>query len=227
MISVCIPTWGVNGDGGLLIGELLDSLVLQTFTDFEVVVSDHSNDDLVFDIISLYKNKLNINYIRNTVDVGNSPSNVNNTIRNAKGGIIKIMFQDDLFVNVDALNKIDKAFSDVECQWLVNGCNHTDDGVNFYREMVPRWNPNILIGVNTISSPSVLSFRNENPIFFDESLVMLMDVEYYHRLYLDHGLPTIISDALISNRIHNNQISSNYNEDIVKEVSYVKNKHSW
>tara|TARA_R110002167_G_scaffold113347_1_gene286277 strand:- start:80 stop:763 length:684 start_codon:yes stop_codon:yes gene_type:complete len=227
MISVCIPTWGVNGDGGSLISELLSSLVLQTFTNFEVVISDHSNDTLVFDAMSLYKGKLDINYITNHKDIGNSPSNVNNTIRNAKGDIIKIMFQDDLFVDIDALNKIDKAFSDVKCQWLVTGCNHTSDGVNFDREMVPRWNPDILIGINTISSPSVLSFRNNNPIFFDESLVMLMDVEYYYRLYLDYGLPTIISDPLISNRIHSNQISSNYGEDINKEVVYVKNKHSW
>jgi glycosyltransferase involved in cell wall biosynthesis len=227
MISVCIPTWGVNGDGGSLVGELLESLVLQTFTDYEVVVSDHSDDDLVSNVIDLYKSRLNINYTRNTNDVGNSPSNVNNTIRRAKGDIIKIMFQDDLFVDINALNKINKSFDDSNCQWLVTGCNHTTDGVNFYREMVPRWNPNILIGVNTISSPSVLSFRNQDPVFFDESLVMLMDVEYYHRLYLAYGLPTILDDVLVSNRLHDNQISSNYNEDIVKEVSYVKNKHSW
>ena len=92
--------------------------------------------------------------------------------------------------------------------------------------MVPRWNDKIIYGVNTISSPSVLSFRKNNSSFFDEDLTMLMDCEMYYQLYIKYGLPKIITDCLTTNRIHQHQISSLYNKDINSEINYVKNKHN-
>jgi hypothetical protein len=92
--------------------------------------------------------------------------------------------------------------------------------------MVPRWNDLIYKGINTISSPSVLSFRKNTNVFFDENLVMLMDCEIYYNFYKKYGLPTILPETLITNRIHQNQISSNYKSNINDEINYVKNKYS-
>ncbi len=52
-----------------------------------------------------------------------------------------------------------------------------------------------------------------------------MDCEYYYQLYLKYDKPTIIEDILISNRMHSNQISSRYNQDINEEINYIKNKY--
>jgi hypothetical protein len=92
--------------------------------------------------------------------------------------------------------------------------------------MVPSWNDQILYGVNTISSPSVLSFINEEIVFFDENLTMLMDCEYYYQLYKKYGLPRVVSDILISNRMHQFQISSRYDKNINEEINYVKQKYN-
>ena len=54
---------------------------------------------------------------------------------------------------------------------------------------------------------------------------MLMDCEYYHQLYIKHGTPTVVSDILISNRMHQHQISSMYNKNIHDEINYVKQKY--
>ena len=54
---------------------------------------------------------------------------------------------------------------------------------------------------------------------------MLMDCEYYYQLYKKYGLPFIVKDTLISNRMHKHQVSSMYNKNIKEEISYVKNKH--
>ena len=130
------------------------------------------------------------------------------------------------FFSDNTLELIGKSFENNKCSWLVNGCNHTRDGRMFDRPMIPRWNNKILEGVNTISSPSVLSFLNcKDILYFDEELTMLMDCEYYYQLYKKYGLPFIIKEPLISNRIHRYQISSMYNKDINKEISYIKNKH--
>ena len=43
-ISVCIPTYEYKGEGVKYLNELFKSLSIQTFQDFDVVISDHSKD---------------------------------------------------------------------------------------------------------------------------------------------------------------------------------------
>lgn len=226
-ISICIPTWEQHGYGITYLKFLLDTIKSQTFKNFNVIISDHSLDEEIKKLSESYKKDFEIIYIKNTEKRGNGPANTNVAIKNADGDIIKIMFQDDLFVNENALQIIHDAFEVTKCGWLVNGCNHTNDGINFSREMIPSWNDQILYGVNTISSPSVLSFHNSNVSFFDENLTMLMDCEYYHQLYLKYGKPFIVKNTLISNRTHPNQISSRYDKNINEEINYVKNKYRY
>ena len=225
-ISICIPTWEQHGYGKIYLKEMFDTIKSQTFKDFEVVISDHSIDNSIIEVVKEYDNLFTIRYFKNENKRGNGPANTNNALRYATGEIVKIMFQDDLFVNVEALHKIDECFEE-GCQWLVNGCNHTHDGKNFYREMIPSWNDRILVGENSISSPSVLSFINKDILFFDEELVMLMDCEYYYQLYKKYGLPFILKDILVSNRTHSNQVSMRYQQDINEEIRYAINKHQW
>ena len=224
-ISVCIPTWEQYGNGFFYLKSLFETLKKQTFKNFNVIISDHSINDEIELFVDSFKEYFEVIYVRNNENRGNSPANTNVALKHADGDIIKVMFQDDLFVDNKALEIIYKTFEDKNCMWAVNWCNHTNDGVFFNREMVPSWNDQILVGVNTISSHSVLSFRNSEISFFDENLTMLMDCEYYYQLYLKYGKPTIINNILISNRMHSNQISSRYNRDINEEINYVKNKH--
>ena len=223
-ISICVPTWEKHGYGRQYLNELLKSIEKQTYTNYNVIVSDHSLDDSIKSLLDTYKD-LDITYIKNNNDLGNGPANTNNAIKHSDGDIIKVMFQDDLLFNDKTLEIINNVFLNLDVNWVVNGCNHTTNGVDFVRPMVPSWNNNILYGKNTISSPSVLSFRNKNVEFFDEKLVMLMDCEFYYRLFTKYGHPHIIKDILITNRIHEHQISSMYTGDINDEIKYVKQKY--
>lgn len=224
-ISICIPTWEQHGFGCQYLKELLDTIKTQTYKNFNVVISDHSVNDEIRGLTIKYLDDFEIIYIRNPKNIGNGPANTNSTLKNANGDIIKVMFQDDLFFNNDSLKIINEKFKNDNCKWLVNGCNHTNDGKTFNREMVPSWNDELLNGVNTISSPSVLSFINDDIILFDEDLVMLMDCEYYYRLHKKYGLPLIVKDILISNRMHQHQISAMYSRSLQQEINHVKIKH--
>ena len=53
----------------------------------------------------------------------------------------------------------------------------------------PKWNNKLLIGNNTISSPSVLLFQNGLEMYFDEKVRFLMDTEFYWRFKSIHGPP--------------------------------------
>lgn len=225
--SICIPVWEQHGFGLEYLKDLIHSIQIQSFPDYEIVVSDHSQNDEIYEYIANqnHSDLIGYKYVRNLSDRGNGVANLNQTLIRASGEIIKIMFQDDLMFDRRCLEKFDKVFQDENTKWAVCGCNHTRDGVNFERFMVPSWSDKLLEGDNRISSPSVLAFRNENVEMFDENLTMLMDTEYYYRLGERYGLPTVIKDCLVANRCHANQISSKYSGNLGDEVKYCKEKY--
>jgi glycosyltransferase involved in cell wall biosynthesis len=222
--SIVIPTWEVQGRGVFFLNQLLTSIRDQDYKDLEVIVTDHSVNDDIKNLTDLFKD-LNIKYLKNENNRGNSPANLNFGLSHAKGEIIKIMFQDDFFVDKNSLKLIDDQFSNPNTKWLVNGCCDTTDSVNFYNFMVPVWNDEILSGMNTISSPSVLSMINKDIDFFDETLTMLMDCDYYFLLYKKYGPPCILPNCLIANTSHPNQISKTYNKNLQDEINITKNKN--
>tara|TARA_B100000073_G_C23674755_1_gene550100 strand:- start:617 stop:1327 length:711 start_codon:yes stop_codon:yes gene_type:complete len=229
-ISIAIPTWGCHGRGSEFINDLLRTIQIQSYKDFEVCISDHSQDDEVLKEVKQFQDKFKIVYSKNEDDRGNGPANTNKAIEMCSGDIIKVMFQDDFFYDTESLEKIHSEFEQSDSMWLVNGCNHTkDDGYNFFWEMFPRWNDKILEGKNTISSPSVLSIKREcfDKVKFDKNLVMMMDCDYYYNLRENFGDPIILDDVLITNRIHQNQISSTYdNNNLELECDYCIAKHT-
>lgn len=232
-VSIAIPTWESHGRGQEFLDDLLGTIQIQTLKDIEVIVSDHSVDNDVKVVVNSYaESGLNIKHFRNTENRGNGPANTNTAIDLCTGEIVKVMFQDDFFYDDEALEKIYDALTQSDKEWLVCGCNHTnDDGESFYWTLMPEWNDNILQGVNTISSPSVMAFKRERvDQRFDESLTMMMDCEMYYRMKKNYGDPVYLHDDLVTNRMHDKQISSMYTDDtqylykIKKEIEYCENK---
>lgn len=232
-ISIAIPTWESHGKGEEFLDDLFRTIEIQTFKEFEVVISDHSFDDSLLNTILNYESKFKIVYVKNDQNRGNSSSNLNSAIKNCSGQIIKIMFQDDFFYDDESLDKIYAEFTD-DTTWLVCGSNHTKDhGNSFYWDLYPKWNDNLLNGLNSIGSPSSLSVRREvfEKIEFDTNLVMMMDCEFYYNVKKIYGEPIYFNDILISNRVHSDQISYQFykkndsNRKLFSELKYCKNKH--
>lgn len=200
-LSIAIPTFESYGKGAEFIDDLLRTIEIQTFKDFEVVISDHSQDEEVYNVVKQFQDKFKIVYIKNEEDRGNGPANTNFAIDHCSGHIIKVMFQDDFFYDDEALEKIYNALNDSDKMWLLNGCNHTaDHGHSFYWDFYPEFNDKLLDGVNTISSPSVVAFKKEVTRRFDPSLTFYMDIDFYYGMRVDYGDPILYNDVLISNR---------------------------
>lgn len=210
-ISIAIPTWESYNNGEQFLDDLLRTIEIQTFKNFEVVISDHSKDDYLLSKIKEFEDKFDIKYYRNEKDRGNGPANMNNAIRKCSGEIVKIIFQDDFFYDDHALEKIYYALYNSDRMWLLNATNHTkDDGNSFYWDLYPKFNNDLLKGVNTISSPSVVSFKRQSEVVFDETLVYFMDIDYYYGMRKKYGDPVFYDDILVTNRFpHENSISSN------------------
>jgi len=236
-ISVCIPTYEFKGQGVKYLNDIFNGLRSQTFQDFEIVISDHSEDNLIHNFCEENSNEFSITYLKNPNGRGYQGDNINCVMENAEGRILKLIMQDDLFVHHQALEKIKQGFDETNCKWLVHGFTHTTNGVETHRDCVPRWCDMILEGRNLLGSPSCIALLNSAKMYLDRNLRLLVDTEFYHRMRTYHGLPHIISNILIANREHENRTSAvlNYDSRIEhpegswlvdsKEIDYLMVKH--
>jgi len=138
-ISIVIPAYIKDSSQIIFLENAFDSILKQTFTDYEIVLTDHST---IYDIETLcekYSNKIKILYIKNFYGRGVPTENVNTALKYCSGEYIKILHCDDFFVDNRALEKIVNTLDSTKKKWLVNGFNHTYDGISFLNEKIPQY----------------------------------------------------------------------------------------
>lgn len=224
IISLCIPAYAMGGKGAAFLAQSFDILADQSFADFEVIVSDQSDDDAVAAVCAAYSDRLDIRHIWNREGKRQASANVNNAMRHANGDIVKILFQDDFLNGSNALQVISDAMK-TGGDWLLCGSGVSRNGGPVERAMVPRLTPKLKFGKNTVSSPSVLAMRRTQLEFFDEELIWLMDVDLYQRLWDRLGDPVILPATLVVNRVHDGQVSASVSPDLRRhELRYMRKK---
>lgn len=222
MISIAIPTYEAHGNGWLYLSELLNSISKQTFKDYEVIISDQSSDNKVKKLCNFYSDIINLQYFDSReIPKGNS-TNTNYAISKCNSDRIKILFQDDFFVDNMALEHFNNCFNN-NSNWIVCGSFYCENFYSLSNMMIPKYTEDVWIGNNLISSPSVLAFKNKH--YFDENLIMLTDCDIYKRFYHLYGPPTIIETPLIYNRMHKDQMAHRYLHLKENEVEYLKIKY--
>lgn len=215
LISIIIPTYELYGEGVYYLHNALNSVFIQTYKDYEVVISDHSMDDKIETFVkSLDKG---IIYDRYDKKRGNPSANLNNAISLSSGEIIKPLFQDEMFYSdltlqcfVDALQK---------SQWAA--CGRRENGQSF----IPIFTRSIRTGKNKLSSPTCIAYRR-NKFRWDESLIWMLDCDFYYRLYQKYGLPKIISYPLVCIKPHKYQLTNTMSwDDKMKEKQVMERRY--
>ncbi len=206
-VSICLPAYKQTE----FLKKTLDSIVFQTFTDYELIIADDTPGDSVEKLVDEYKNKFGtkLQYYKNTPALG-SPQNWNEVMRKASGEYIKIMHHDDWFTYPDSLayfvNEMEKnptvhfGFS-ASTGYNASKNNSTNNfpSADFLIEL--KKNPSILFFTNLIGAPSVTIFRNPPLNKFDRKLKWLVDVDFYMRelektksfVYIEKNLVTSVS----------------------------------
>lgn len=229
--SICIPTYEYGGRGVEFLSHLFKTLKSQTITNYEVIVSDHSKDNEIYKLCEECGENFDLKYYRNIENRGSLSQNTNMCFRLASGKYIKTVYQDDFFYSDQALEKIKDVFETTSSKWLATACNHYEDSQGFfYRDFYPNFDNPLatLLGENLMSCPTVIAIRRDCLIEFDENLKMLMDCEFYYRMYKTHGLPFLLNEVLMTNRSHSGQ--SQQQADFINvmdsERQYCYKKHA-
>ncbi len=208
-ISVCIPAYKRID----YLQRLLRSIASQTFTDYEVIITDDSPDDSVRDYLQEKTSIPSLNYFRNESPLG-TPENWNEAIRRAKGEWIKLMHDDDWFANDNALRVFYEGTRQSDAKFFFSA--YTNEWESGKREEVRlstfnRWllkiNPLNIFKFNFIGNPSCTLAKRDAGIFYDSTLKWVVDFEYYIRFLSAHKKAIYIDQPLVNVGMNQYQVT--------------------
>jgi glycosyltransferase involved in cell wall biosynthesis len=210
-VSVCIPTYR----GAAYLGRAIDSVLAQTFADFELLVVDDNSPDETSNLVARYGDP-RIRYLCNAANLG-PEGNWNRCLGEARGNYFKLLPQDD-WLMPECLQRQVEVFEadDVERLALVFCARRvvTAEG----RDVLGRGYPGgkrssirgsavtarcIRFGTNLIGEPGSVLFRRAlaqriGP--FDATNPYVIDLDYWFRL-LAHGDAFYLPEPLAAFRV--------------------------
>ena len=213
LISICIPTYK-RAD---LLKKLLDSILMQQYLHYEVLINDNSPDAEVGDLVKTYLDRLAISYQKNEPAL-TATENCNKVISRASGEWIKLMHDDDWFATPDALQLFVHAALQSGKDFIFCGSNQvnletgnsTPERLDDSRKKMLDESVFSLFFLNIIGHPSVLMCRKDAAIQYDAAFNWVLDIDYYMRYLIAHKGYHYIPELLVNIGKGNQQESKKY-----------------
>jgi glycosyltransferase involved in cell wall biosynthesis len=209
-ISICIPAYKRIH----YLKRLLDSIEIQSFRDFEVILSDDSDDQSVQELIQPYLSKFSISYYQNQPSLG-TPANWNYGISKAKGTWIKLIHDDDWFASADSLTQFAAATKQGNKFIFSAYANFIETSKTLQPVLFPEnaknkiiKSPLLLLSENLIGPPSVTLFHRSITAQYDERMKWRVDLEYYIRIIQQEHHFTYINRPLIHVGVSESQVTN-------------------
>lgn len=182
LVSICIPVYKQK----TYLEKCLNSVLMQDFQDFELIISDDTPDDSLEQFIKGILKDRPYRYQRNQPALGN-PGNWNSAIERSSGKYLKILHHDDFFTEpyslrlmVEEIEKTRASF--LFCQtdvWYPKTGEHRIHSITPKQLSIIRQKPEFLFFKNVIGAPSVTLYINDKTIQYDPDFKWLVDVDLY------------------------------------------------
>ena len=239
LVSVCIPVY----NGGLYIGDTLNSLIKQTYKNIEIIVSDNASTDNTGEIVkSFCVADPRVKYFRNKTNLGYC-KNILSAVNKASSEFIAIYHADDIY----SPNIIEKQYNVLKKNDSIHGVfvkleSFTKDGIEarpkIYNKLLKSnvFNKtfNLIVGNYTDYLPLILtygnlfacpSFMTRKEIFlelggFKDTYSSNEDLDLWIR-YLQNGYSlAIINEFLFKYRMSENHGSANWRKNTELPIKY-------
>lgn len=234
-VSICIPTYNNINE----VKHLLTTIKSQTYSDYEIIITDDSSDDAIEDYIHCTKKEGSgvfsggIKYTHNRPGLGHI-YNWNAAINRATGEYIKIMFSDDWFTYDYSLEKLVQMLDEnPKCDLAFCNSMQVSKSDSYKRKLSDDYieklktNWRYVFVSNQIGAPSDVLYRN-NGIKFDEQSNWASDVELY-LMILEHNHSFVSTDEpLVSIGLHDEQYTHSFMKKdprIIGDYYYMYKKH--
>ncbi len=212
LISICIPAYKRIK----FLQRLFDSIAIQTFKDYEVIITDDSPDEVVATFVNNYSGIEQIHYFRNLTTLG-TPENWNESIRKASGTWIKLMHDDDWFADANSLQTFYEAtINNSQHSFIFSGHNNIKEGKNFKKEILLNATGNFLLKQSPlnlfkkqfIGNPSCTLIRRDINVFYDSRFQWVVDFEFYVRCLLKVKKYYYINLPMVNVGINDEQVTN-------------------
>lgn len=200
-------------NGEKYLPEAMDSILNQTFRDFEFIIIEDASTDSTLEIIEKYKTQdSRIVLITKKENKGTKGfiENLNIGLKAAKGQFIARMDADD----ISDLNRFEKQLSFLQKNeniFMVGGDVQliNEDGLN--TKLLPAYHTDEDIKENMFKNISmyhpVILFRNNKKIYYREKMLYCEDYDLYFRLMTEGYKFANIKEPLLKYRILEDSIS--------------------
>lgn len=182
-VSICIPTYNQVE----YLKKCIQSILVQDYLDYEIVISDDSTNDTVKSYIDSLGLNEKISYYRNSPSLG-TPENWNHSISKAQGKYIKVLHHDDFFTETNSLAqfvsllennpKSDFGFS-ATLVWNIKTNKKSIHTCTLNQLAKLKNEYHYLFFKNLIGAPSATIYRKEMAVKFDNTFKWLVDIDFY------------------------------------------------
>ena len=203
-------------NGAKFLAEAIDSILAQTFTDFEfIIINDASSDDSLH-IINSYKDA-RIVVLQNTKNIGLTKS-LNIGIAKAKGKYIARMDADDISMPKRLEKQVDFMEEHLEfafCGTRAKTINDVGDQVNFFKEPL---DSNKILGTLLLKNcffHSSITIRRDALLTvsgYDEEFIYAQDYRLYLQLFESQLYGTNINESLLVFKVSSSGVSQTNTE---------------
>lgn len=211
-VSVVIPTYNYAH----FLDETVQSVLDQTYTDFELIIVDNCSTDNTAEVVQKYLTDKRVNYIVNEQNLG-LVGNWNKCLELAQGEYVKFLCADDKF-HPQLLEKFVPVMDQHPNVAIVAAYNQLFGGMDTLRKQPYTglvngrfaWETLVKEGArNWLNNPSAVMFRKTACVAagrFNPKLLNMTDKEYYARL-LYIGDCYVIPEVLAYIRSHPDTVS--------------------
>ena len=235
LVSICIPTF----NGAAYLSDALESALIQTYRNIEIIVSDDSSSDDTLRIVESFKGKTTIPIYVYHHQPSGIAANWDHAVQRASGEYIKFLFQDDLLMphcieEMLAVFAADEAIGLVfskreiisevtDTKWIAkHNSIHLHwkvlNPINEGKELLK--DPGLLTQpMNKVGEPSVVMFKKE--VFhrvgpFHPQLKQKLDYEYWFRIMKSYKVG-FVDKELSAFRFHAAQATGGYRKSAAKK----------
>jgi len=210
LISICIPAY----QNSSFLTRLLNSIKIQTYTAFEVIITDDSPDDSVEEVIKSFLCFFKIKYYKNYPALG-TPANWNEAIKQSTGDWIKIMHDDDWFASKNSLQEfVSATFTHPQKKIIFSAYTNIFFGNNQKQNVIAsklellilKLFPLVLFKKVIIGNPSCTFIHSSIHQEYDKNIKWAVDFDYYLRILANNNFH-FIKISLINVGFHENQVT--------------------
>jgi glycosyltransferase involved in cell wall biosynthesis len=206
-VSVCIPAYRQPA----LVARAVRSVFNQSLQNFEVIVTDDSGNENVFDALLEWAGDERLIYRRNLQNLG-SPENWSAAMKLARSNLIKFLHHDDWFAENYSLERfvyMMETNPELDLVFCASNCCSNDGKIvsvnkpSVKQVEIIRARPWTLQINNFIGAPSATIFRKQEGFIFDKDFQWVVDIDAYLRIlgdrrrfeYIDEALVSVLSDG--------------------------------